>query len=148
MTPDGIALRLPGGLELWTEPVPVHPGAAGLVLRMAGNTVLHCAVPVAVTVWIGGAEHRVAAGYTEVRRHSNRLLCRGHVHAAGAEFHVEDVFAWIEPGLHLRRQVSVRTPEPADGSAGFASALRWTPGRNHSSGLQEWFLPGCVYRRK
>jgi hypothetical protein len=140
VTVQEIVLPSAGDAEL-------RAGPSGLAVRVAGATVLRCASPVLISVLAGGAEQVAGAGYSSACLRSNRLVGRGQVRVAGVEFGVEDVFTWSEPGLRLSRRVRLRTREPVTGRAGFASALRWAPGRDHATDLQEWFLPGCVYRR-
>lgn len=129
---DGAAGLRADGTELWAN-------LGGLVLSVAGSSLLRSDEPVRIMLSDGG---EIAARYDDIEVRSNRLVGTATVYAAWATFRVVDVFAWVAGGLSLRREVTVcGTDNP---SAGFASAFTWTP---RPAAEPSWFLPGCVYDR-
>lgn len=111
--------------------------AGGLAVEAGGAVLLRCDEPVRVILTPGG---EITAPYDAVELRSNRLECTATVRSGGASFLVDDVYDWGEPGLRLRRRVTVS----GSGPDGFGSAVRWTPA---PAVLPQWFLPGCVYGR-
>lgn len=130
------------------RPQPGADGSSELVLCAGGTAVLSSVRPARITVLDEDGPRELAAGYAGVRLHSNRLVCAATLRMAGAEFRVHDVFEWAEPGLRLRRRVTVHvTGRGGSPPAGFASAFAWQAEPADPGLPPEWFLPGCVYRR-